>query len=134
MLLPLLLILAQVRVGGPTQVQDAEHPLRIRILERNVTRGAFGMRMWGRANLFTGQQEEGFDYEADCDEVFMVSHGEELYSARWKKQDKELEMLISKFGSGKSEKCTVKTDLKPYVYVFEAGRIVTKPAAKLATE
>jgi hypothetical protein len=86
--------------------------------------------MWGRADLFSGQQEQGVDYQSDCNEVFMVSHGEEQYSARWKKQDKELEMLVSRMGTGKSNKCVLKADVKPYVYEFERGVIVTKPIAK----
>jgi hypothetical protein len=125
----LLVALAQVSVGGPTQVQDPAYPLKIRILERNASHGASGIRMWGRADLID-QQEQGFDYESTCGEVFMVSHGDELYSARWKKPDRELEMLVSRIGTGKSQKCVVKADLKPYIYRFESGRIVTKPLAK----
>ena len=98
MILALLLGLAQVSVGGPTQVQDASHPLRIRILERNRSHGSWGARMWGRADI-VAPQRQGFDYESECDEVFMVSHGDEVYSARWKKQDQQLEMLVSKMGS-----------------------------------
>jgi len=54
--------------------------------------------MWGRADI-VAPQRQGFDYESECDEVFMVSHGDEVYSARWKKQDQQLEMLVSKMGS-----------------------------------
>jgi len=85
--------------------------------------------MWGRADIVAPQQQ-GFDYESDCSEVFMVSHGEELYSARWKKQDQQLEMLVSRMGTGKSNKCVLKADLKPYIYEFENGGIVTRPLAK----
>ena len=60
----------------------------------------------------------------------MVSHGDEVYSARWKKQDQQLEMLVSKMGSGKSDRCVLKVDLKPYVYEYENGVIVTKPVQK----
>ena len=123
---------AQMNVGGPTQVQDPAYPLRVRILTRNTSRGPNGMRMWGRADLF-GQQETGIDYESTCSEVLMVTHGDERYSARWKKQDKELEMLISRVGTGKSEKCTVRVDLQQFVYEFEngtSGPVVTRPAAK----
>jgi hypothetical protein len=63
----------------------------------------------------------------------MVTHGDERYSARWKKQDKELEMLVSRVGTGKSEKCAVKVDLQDFVYEFEngtSGPVVTKPIAK----
>jgi hypothetical protein len=126
LILLLLVAFPQVPVGGPTQVQDPAYPLKVRILERNTSRSAYGMRMWGRADL-TLPQEQGFDYESDCSMLFMVSHGDELYSARWKKQDKELEMLVSKMGTGKSEKCTVKADLKPYIYYWDKGIMQTKP-------
>jgi len=124
--------LAQVNVGGPTEVQDPAYPLRVRILTRNGSRGPYGIRMWGRADLF-GQQEQGFDYETTCDEVLMVTHGDERYSARWKKQDKELEMLVSRVGTGKANKCVLKADLQQFVYEFErgtSGPVVTKPLAK----
>jgi len=126
--------LAQVSVGGPTQVQDPNYSLRVRIVTRNTSRGPYGIRMWGRADLFGGAlSEQGFDYESTCDEVLMVTHGDERYSARWKKQDRELEMLVSKVGSGKSNKCSVKTDLQQFTYEFEngtSGPVVTKPLGK----
>jgi hypothetical protein len=125
-LLPVLFLLSQVPVGGPTQVQDPNYPLRVRILERNTHRQNGSMRMWGRGDLIA-QSEQVFDYESTCGELFMVSHGDELYSARWKKQDRELEMLVSKMGTGKSEKCTLKADLKPFVYVRSDHGITTKP-------
>ena len=135
----LLLILAgvtfgQVRVGGPADLQDPAYPLRVRILTRNTSRGPYGIRMWGRADLFGGAQpEQGFDFESTCDEVLMVTHGDERYSARWKKQDRELEMLVSRVGSGKANKCSVKADLQQFVYEFEDGSrgpVVTKPLPK----
>ena len=122
--------LAQVNVGGPTDVQDPAYPLRVRILTRNGTRGPGGIRMWGRADLFLDQKEQGFDYESTCDEVLMVTHGEERYSARWKKQDRELEMLVSRVGTGKANKCVVKADLQQFVYEYErgtSGPVITKP-------
>ncbi len=123
--------LAQVNVGGPTQGQDPNYPLRVRILTRSSSRERFGMRMWGRADLFGGAHaEQGFDYESTCDEVVMVTHGDERFSARWKKQDRELEILLSKIGSGKANKCSVKVDLQQFFYEYEngsSGPVVTKP-------
>ena len=127
-LVPFFLVLAQVSVGGPTQVQDPAYPLRIRVITRNVSRSFNGgVKMWGRADLF-GTTEQGFDYEADCgDLLLMVTHGDERYSAKWKKQDRELEVLISKVGTGKNNKCTVKADLKPFTYETQRGEVITKP-------
>jgi len=124
--LPVLFLLAQIPVGGPTQVQDPNYPIRVRILEGYAHRQNGSMRMWGRGDLIT-QTEQGFDYESTCTDLFMVSYGDERYSARWKKQDRELEMLVSKMGTGKSNKCILKADLKPFVYVLSDRGIVTKP-------
>jgi hypothetical protein len=130
-LVTLLLALSQV-VGGPTQVQDPAYALRVRILGRNVTQIANGSgRVWGRGDIFE-PSEQGFDYETDCSVAFMRSEGEERYSARWKKQDKELEILVSRIGTGKSDKCVLKVDLKPFIYDVDNDRhvVVTKPMAK----
>jgi hypothetical protein len=138
-LLPVFLVLAQSlafaqTVGGPTQVQDPAYPIRISIFERtaHVHQGSV-VQTWGRGNLFINQQEQGFDYQTDCSEIFMISHGDERYSGRWKKQGLEMEMLISKMGTGKSSKCVLKTDLKPFIYEFEngnSGPLITKPLPK----
>ena len=85
--LPLVLVLAgvafaQINVGGPVQTQDPAYPLRVRILTRNMSGGQSGLRTWGRADLFGGAvPEQGFEYESTCDEVLMVTHGDERYSA-----------------------------------------------------
>lgn len=130
MLLAILAFPQQLPVGGPTQVQDPAYPLKVRILGRNTSRSSYGIRVWGRADLVV-PQEQGFDYESDCGTLFMVSYGDEFYSARWKKQDKELEMLVSKMGTGKSEKCTVKADLKPFIYYWDSNHLMqTKPMTK----
>jgi hypothetical protein len=56
----------------------------------------------------------------------MMTNRDELYSVRWKKQDKELEMLVSRMGTPQSYKCSVMADLKPFVHEYEDGKIVTK--------
>jgi len=126
-------VLAQVSVGGPTQNPDPNYPLRVQILGRNTERGYYsGWHVWGRADLFTGQQEQGFDYDSQCGQLFMVSYGDERYSARWKKPDEELEILVSKIGTGKADKCVLKADLKTYIYEYDPGsngRVITKPLA-----
>ena len=42
-------------------------------------------------------------------------------------------MLVSRVGTGKSEKCAVKVDLQQFVYEYEngtSGPVVTKPIAQ----
>ncbi len=126
------LLFALAQVGGPTQVPDPAYPIHVRILGRNVVQNPNGTRRtWGRGDIFE-PTEQGFEYETDCSIAFMRSEGEERYSARWKKQDKELEILVSRIGTGKSDKCVLKTDLKPYIFDVDNDRhvVVTKPMAK----
>jgi hypothetical protein len=120
---------AQVSVGGPTEVQNPAYSLRVRILTRNESRGPYGMRTWGRADLFS-PQEQGFDYDCTCSEVLMATIGEQRYSARWKTPNKELELLVSRVGTDKSSKCTVKANLQPFIYEYHDGvhtPVITQP-------
>lgn len=122
----ILVAFLQIHVGGPTLVPNPQYPIRVRILERNLSRRNGWNNMWGRANIVTPKRQ-GFDYQSDCGAVFMVNHGAELYSARWKKPDRELEILVSRMGTGKSDKCTLKADLKNFVYVVRNRQISTVP-------
>ena len=148
-LLPFFLVVAQAglilaqntAVGGPTQTQDPNYPLRVLILGRNTQRLSYGVNVpyyfhvWGRCDIFIGPQEQGFDYDCKCEQLFMVSFGDERYSARWKKSNEELGMLVSQIGTGKSNKCVLKTDLKPYIYEYDPGsngRVITKPLTSMS--
>lgn len=46
----------------------------------------------------------------------------------WKKQDERLEILKERIGSGgKTEKCELKVDMKPFIYVRKNGDVIAKP-------
>jgi hypothetical protein len=127
----LLIAFAQMNVGAPTQGQDPAYPLRLRVLTRNSSGGGGYynpvVRTWGHADLYDGQKEQAVEYDADCEEVVMATKGPERYSARWKKQDKQIEILLSRIGTGKADRCTVKIDLQPFVYEFDHGEVITRP-------
>ncbi|MGC1830647.1 MAG: hypothetical protein WA663_09600 [Candidatus Acidiferrales bacterium] len=113
--------------NAPTGVQDPKFPLRVKILGTNWTHGPLGTHGWGRGDLVVPQRQ-GFDYTYDCSQPFMVTTGDEIYSARWKKQDKQLELLVGKIGSdNKAEKCELNVNLQPFVYERRNGGIVTVP-------
>ncbi len=77
-----------VTPNGPTGVQDPKFPLRVKILTNPWHHNTLGTHGWGRGDLVFPQRQ-GFDYTYDCEEPFMVTTGDEVYSARWKKQDKQ---------------------------------------------
>ena len=119
LLLSVLLWMGQyypVQPNGPTGVQDPKFPVRVKILTTDWHHNGLGTHGWGRGNLLDPQRQ-GFDYTYDCGQPFMVTRREEVYWARWKKQDKDLELLVGKIGSdNKADKCELKVDMKSFAY------------------
>jgi hypothetical protein len=120
-------VLAQVGAtpAGPADANDPQYPLRVHILRVSWSGhhhdgfydGATG---FGRGDIWE-PTKQGFDYTFSCFEPFLHTTGDEAYSARWKSQGKTLEILEEKIGTGgdRFNKCELKVDLKPYVYVID---------------
>jgi len=129
LLLSVLLWMGQytLQPDAPTGVQDPKFPLRVKIIGDNWNRSASGVHGWGRGDLVVPQLQ-GFDYAYNCSQPFMPTTGEEVYSARWKKQDKQLELLTGKIGSdNKADKCELNVTMQPFVYLWRNGSVVTVP-------
>jgi hypothetical protein len=137
-LAPVLLVLAcvspvfgQASAAAPAPKRDPNYPLQVVILGRNTAHDPNGgFWVWGSADLFSGQEEQGFDYQSDCGQLFTVSFADQRFSARWKKTNAQLEVVVDKMGNGKPEKCEMKADLKQVVYEFDPaqqGHVITKP-------
>jgi len=142
-LVPVLLVLAcvspvfaQASVAAPAQKRDPNYPLQVLILGRNTSHDPNGgFWVWGSADLFSGQEEQGFEYQSDCGQLFTVSYADNRFSARWKKSNEQLEIVVSKVGTGKSEKCEMKAELKQFVYEFDPGQqghVITRPLTSSA--
>ncbi len=114
----------------------ADYPMRIHIFNRSETtfyhnRFAEETKGEGRANLFANGDVRGVDFTFDCDQKLKASFGYETYPARWKKQDREMTILMPVFGkSGSFWTCTVKTDVKDYAYLAHDGRLSSEPPAE----
>ena len=81
----------------------ADYPLRIHIFNRNETtfmhmHSVDEAKGEGRANLFANGDVHGVDFTFDCDQKLKPSFGFETYSARWKKPNQELTVLMPVFG------------------------------------
>src|ERR1051325_3427548 len=77
----------------------ADYPLRVHIFGRNETtfyhmRVAENAKGEGRANLFENGQARGIDFQFNCSDRLPTSSGFETFPARWKKPNRELEVLI----------------------------------------
>ncbi|MGB7266013.1 MAG: hypothetical protein WBC92_10910 [Terracidiphilus sp.] len=86
----------------------------------------------GRANLYENGQPRGFDFSYACSERLMVSPGFETYLARWKKANREVEILLPVMGGkpGEMNSCDLKVMMKDTVYVRNNGLVGEAPAAK----
>jgi hypothetical protein len=129
--LALAIVLLLMQMGpavpnAPTDVQNPDYPLHARILAIHWEHNRYGTHGYGRGDLLS-PQEQGFDYTFDCGDPFITTKGEELYPARWKKQNERIEILESRVGTDKFERCELKIDLKNAIYRRKGSDIVTVP-------
>jgi hypothetical protein len=119
----------------------ADYPLRVHINQFNSYSHYWGYGNTqnldvvdgeGRANLFENGEPRGFDFKYRCGERLRGSAGHETYPARWKKQDKVLEILLPQFGKpGAYDACDLEVIMKENtVYVRTNGVLHEEPAAK----
>ena len=112
----------------------ADYPLRVHVFSRTETtfyhnRYPDEAKGEGRLNLFANGEVHGVDFSFDCPEKLKDSFGYETYPAKWKKQDKELSVLLPVFGkSGSYFTCTLKTDVKSFAYTQHDGRMSSEPS------
>ena len=114
----------------------ADYPLRVHIFNRSETtfyhdRVRDEAKGEGRANLFEGGEPHGVDFSFDCSEKLRASFGYETYPAKWKKQGKELTVLLPVFGkTGAYFTCNLKTDVKDFAYAKANGSMREEPVAE----
>jgi hypothetical protein len=100
----------------------ADYPLRLHIFGRSQTtfyhwRSADEAQGDGRANLFENGEARGVDFNYRCDYKLRPSFGYETYPARWKKQGKQLVVLLPVFGqAGRFFTCDFNADVKDFAY------------------
>jgi hypothetical protein len=114
----------------------AEYPLRVHIYQFNgyshyAYRTVDYVDGEGRANLFENGEPRGFDFKYRCSERLRGSAGFETYPARWRKQGKQLEILLPQFGKTDSfDSCDLDVLMKSdTVYHRHNGLMGEEPAA-----
>ena len=99
---------------------NPDYPLKVRVLssDRHQERhsGLTYTNSYGSANLL-GTPNVGLDYTSTCEGGFLHNQeGGEFYQGRWKKQDREIEILVVETGHNNPEKCKIEVTLKPAPY------------------
>lgn len=120
----------------------ADYPLRVHIFQFNahshyyrvggVISSLDSVDGEGRANLYEDSQPRGFDFSYSCNRRLMVSEGYETYLARWKKPNRELEILLPVLGGkpGQMDSCDLRVTMKQdLAYARHNGQLSEVPAA-----
>ena len=99
---------------------NPDYPLKVRVLssDRHQSRhsGLIYTDSYGSANLL-GNPNVGLDYTSTCEGGFLHNQeGGEYYQGKWKKQDREIEILVVETGHTSPEKCKIDVTLKPAPY------------------
>jgi hypothetical protein len=123
----------------------ADYPLRVHIFMFNgyshyYRTGGYGATSSldavdgeGRANVYQNGQPRGIDFAYHCGVRLRVSPSYETFMARWKKQDRVLEVLMPRLGGkpGDMDSCDLNVTMKEgTVYVRQNGLLSETPAAK----
>jgi len=133
---------AVVQAKGP---DATDYPLRVHVLKNLASArpdrgGKFAaespgsMIGAGAADLFEGGEPMGFQFKFSCSVPLRPSEGYATYPARWKKQDKTLEVLLPERGKPWNlNPCDLQVQPRPGLAYFwdpEEDRVVEESAAK----
>ena len=145
---PLSVLAACLLLASPIfagKFKPADFPLRVHIVARNGVRHYYRMGSsapsssldqvdgLGEANLFENGQPRGFEFNYSCAQPITPQTAYETFLARWKKQDRVLEILMPVMG-GKADdmnSCELKVSMKQdTAYIRRNGEISEEPAAQ----
>jgi hypothetical protein len=121
-----------------------DYPLRVHIVSRNGVRHYSRMGGYaspssldavdglGQANLFENGQPRGFDFNYQCGQPITPQTGYETFVARWKKQDRVLEILMPVMGGkpGDMNSCELKVSMKTDTVYIRRNGVTEEPAAQ----
>jgi len=114
----------------------SDYTLRLHIYGTNWNHNATGYHGFGRANLFDEQGvPHGVEFTYDCGDHLMASNANEAYPARWKKPDRELEVIFGEIGAKPDQfhDCDFKVAEKSFVFFRRQGEVATESAQDFMT-
>jgi hypothetical protein len=114
-LLPLAFLLQINTPDGPAVAPNSQFPLHVEVLVTQASADRSGSRGFGRGNIL-GPPEKGIDFTYECSEAILNTNKNEFYQARWKKQDRRLELLMQRIGSDHLDKCDIDIAYKAQPY------------------
>ena len=102
----------------PATEQFEDFPIHIRVIQ---SKWRFDRRTgnyigWGFADIL-GPDGHGFDFTYTCDAPFLLNDMKgQFYEANWRKPQQKLDILTQQVGGKHTERCTLRTALRPGLY------------------
>ncbi|MGD0632210.1 MAG: hypothetical protein ABR987_23035 [Terracidiphilus sp.] len=121
----------------------ADYPLRVHILKdtaqsrharesKNLSDTPDYIDGMGAADLFERGVPQGFTFSYSCVDGLKASSGYGTYPARWKKNEKTLEVLVPQPGKPWNvETCSLKAELRPGLVFYWKNGILAEESAGL---
>ena len=110
---------------------NPDYPLKIRVLSSDRQHAHHSnldyTDSYGSANIL-GNPNVGLDYTSTCAGGFLHNaESGEYYQGKWKKPNREIEILVVETGHNSMEKCKIDVTLKPAPYTKDnpPPRLVT---------
>jgi hypothetical protein len=100
---------------SPATAPHPDYPLHVRILLTKASGNRNGFTGFGRGNLLDPTLK-GIDFTYDCGEAFLNNGPAESYQAKWKKPDRQLEILMQRIGSDHLDRCQLNIAYKAEPY------------------
>jgi hypothetical protein len=105
---------------SPYTEPNTKYPLKVKLLEANSNRSVEGdvaiTQTVGAGNLI-GEKTVGFDFKSTCaGGLTATTGGDSFYQAKWKKEDKKMELLTLVQGKTKSSTCSIEVSMKDKPY------------------
>jgi hypothetical protein len=102
---------------GPALQSNGKYPLKVEVIMTKANDSSRGARGFGRGNL-VGEPSRGIDFTYECGTAFLNTNPGEFYQARWKKDDRRLEILMQRIGSSKTDTCDIDIAYKAAPYAW----------------
>lgn len=117
----------------PSFAREHTYPMRVQVIRSRW----HGRRGWangyGHGNLFAQQPgkppKQGMDFEFSCSNPIRHTFAPDFYPARYGKNQYEIVVLVPVLGTDKGSECTMKVQMKDYIYQGRGPNLFTIPLA-----
>lgn len=109
---------------SPMFAKTHDYPMRLQVIHSRWHGRHGWINGYGHGNLITQQPgqppKQGMDFEYSCGTPVRHTFAADTYPARYGKNNLEVVVLLPELGSEKEKECTLKIEMKDFVY--QGGR------------